>query len=152
MLYHCPHSRQRIHSPLNHFQIRLTPMLTDEPKIPTAHQVQTPQVLIRSSNMLYDLQTTNLADIYPSPDMANVDIPEEPECDPGPVMEAPTNYPPSLNCYDGHHATNKETYMKVSLPAAPSQTNESLSQVSCLRICDIAHQHQHLNYSGTGQT
>jgi len=131
-------------------------MLTDEPKRPTAHQVQTPQVLIRSPNMSYDLQTTNLADIHPPPDMVKVDIPEEePECDPPgteyythPVTEAPINYSPSLNCYDDHHATSKKTSMNrfnVSLPAAPSQMNEGLNQVSRLHICDITHQHQHLN-------
>jgi len=51
-------------------------------------------------------------------------------------MEA-MDYPPTLNCYDGHHATNKKTTknkFKVSLLAAPSQMNESLNQVSCLTL------------------
>jgi len=98
---------------------------------------------------LYDLQTINLADICPPQDAVNADIPEEePECDPpgadhytNPVMEG-------LNCYDGHHATGIKTIkdeFKVSLPAAQSQMNERLNQVSCLRVCDIAYQRQHLN-------
>jgi hypothetical protein len=94
---------------------------------------------------LYDVQTTNLADIYPPPDAVNVDIPEEePECDHGadhytrPVMEAPMDYPPSLNCYDGHQATSEKTFtkiLKVSAPAAQGRTSE----VSiCHHTCDIA--------------
>jgi hypothetical protein len=95
---------------------------------------------------LYDLQTTNLADIYPPPDAVNFDIPEEePECDhhgadhyTHPVMEAPMEYPPSLNCYDGHQATSEKTFtkiLKVSAPAAQGRTSE----VSiCHHTCDIA--------------
>ena len=124
--------------------MRLTPMLTDEPNRPNASRVQTTQVLVRCPNTLYDLQTTNLADIYPPTDPVNINIPkEEPECDlpsadhyTHPIMEA-MDYPPTLNCYDGHHATNKKTTknkFKVSLLAAPSQMNESLNQVSCLTL------------------
>ena len=133
-------------------------MLTDEPRGPNAIRVQTTQVLIRSPNTSYDLQTTNLADIYPPPDAMNVDIPEkEPECDPpgadhytDPTMEG-------LNYHDGHHAIHKKTKkdeFKVSLPAAQSQMSEHrehLNPVSCLHVCNIAYQHQQLNCSETGQ-
>jgi hypothetical protein len=95
--------KTKICSRLNPLQMRLTPMLTDEPRRPNAIRVQTTQVLIRSPNTLYDLQTINLADIYPPQDAVNTDIPEEePECDPpgadhytNPVMEG-------LNCYHRH--------------------------------------------------
>jgi hypothetical protein len=124
-------------------------MLTDEPRGPNAIRVQTTQVLIRSPNTSYDLQTTNLVDIYPPPDVVNVDIPEEElECDPpgadhytNPVMEG-------LDCHDGHHARDiktKKDEFKVSVPAAQSQMSECLNQVSCIHVCDIPYQHQHLN-------
>ena len=133
-------------------------MLTDEPRGPNAIQVQTTQVLIRSPNMLYDLQTTNLADIYPPPNVVNVDIPEEElECDPPGADHYTNPVTEGLNYDDGHHATDIKTLedeFKVSLPAAQSQMSEHrihLNQVSCLHVCNIAYQHQYLNCSETGQ-
>ncbi|KIM92217.1 hypothetical protein PILCRDRAFT_115603 [Piloderma croceum F 1598] len=111
--------------------MRLTPMLTDEPRIPNAIRVQTTQVLIQSPNT-YDLQTTNLADIYPSPVVVNLDIPEEElECDPPGANHYTNLVMEGLNCYDGHHAINKQTIkdkFKVSLPTAQSQMNKRLNQ------------------------